>query len=86
MVFAFGYYGSDSGAGVEAGDACSSGAHALGECALGAELYFEFAGEELAFELGVLAYVAGEHLFDLASCEEEAEAEVVYSGVVAGYG
>jgi hypothetical protein len=71
VFLAFGDDGSDAGAGVEAGDACAAGAHAFGEGALGAEFDFELAGEVLAFELGVFADVAGDHLFDLAIFEQE---------------
>src|ERR1700687_2307485 len=40
--------------------------------------------QELGFELGVLSDIAGEHLLDLAGFKEQAQAEVVDSGVIAG--
>ena len=86
VLFAFGDEGADAGAGVEAGDAGASCAHAFGERALRGELNFELALEILAFELGVFSYVAGDHFFDLAGLEEEADALVVDAGVVAGDG
>jgi hypothetical protein len=75
-----------SATGIEAGYACAAGAHAFGEGALRAELDFDLAGEVLALELDVLAYVARDHLFDLAIFEQKAEAESVDAGVVAGDG
>ena len=86
VLLAFGDECADAGAGVEAGDSGAACAHAFGERALGAELDFELAGEELALELGVLAYVAGDHFFDLTGLQQEADAPVVDAGVVAGDG
>ena len=45
--------------------------------------FLEFAGEELPLELGILANVAGDHSFDLASRQQFAKAEVVHAGVIA---
>ena len=86
VLFALSDKGANAGAGVEAGDACTAGSHALGESALGGELDFEFSGEVLAFELGVFADVAGDHFFDLMGGEKEANSPVVNTGVVAGDG
>jgi hypothetical protein len=86
VFFTFGDRGADAGAGEEAGDAGSTGAHAFGERALRAELDLEVAGEELALEFGVLSDVAGDHLLDLPGLQQQAQAPVVDPGVVAGDG
>src|SRR6185369_9063997 len=50
--------------------------------ALRREFELEFAGEELALELLVLADVAGNHPLDLARLEQLAQTEAVDTGVV----
>jgi len=86
VLFAFGDHGADAGARIEAGNAGAACAHALGERALRAELDFQLAGQKLAFELDVLANVAGDHLADLMGFKEQAETPAVDAGVVAGDG
>src|SRR5690606_32889505 len=70
------------GRGEERGDARATGAQALGQRALRVELEFEFAAEELALELLVLAHVGRNHLPDLPRREQLAEAEAVDARVV----
>jgi len=70
VLLAFGDDGADAGASVEARNSGAAGAHAFGQRALGAELDLEFAGQELALELGVLADVARDHLPDLVGFEQ----------------
>ncbi len=86
VLFAVGDERADAGARVEAGDAGAASSHAFGERALRGELDFELAGEELAFELGILSDVAGDHFFDLTGLQEKADAPVVDARVVAGDG
>ena len=86
VLLAFGDESADAGAGVEAGDAGTTGSHAFGEGALRGEFDFELAGEVLAFELGVFSDVAGDHFSDLMGLEEEANSPLVDTGVVAGDG
>lgn len=58
----------------------------VGEGALGVEFKFELSGEVLAFELSVFTDIAGDHFLDLSSLEEDAEAEIVDTAIVADYG
>ena len=58
----------------------------IGECTLGVELDLEFVRKELAFKGCVFADVAADHLADLACLQEEPQAEVIDSGVVADAG
>src|SRR6185437_3346858 len=78
--------GADAGAGIEAWNAGAAGAHALGQCALRAELDFEFTRKKLTLELGIFAHVAGDHFFYLTGFKQHAEAPAIDAGVVAGDG
>ena len=91
VLLAFGDESADAGAGVEAGDAGTTGSHAFGEGALRGEFDFELSGEILPFELGVFTDITGDHFFDLMGFEEEANSPLPFSpdigaGVVAGDG
>jgi len=50
------------------------------------ELHFQFAAEQLALELGVLADVGGDHLADLPVLEQHAQAKAVDAAVVGDHG
>ena len=67
---------------VEAGDADAARSQSLGQSALWIELDLQLAAEKLLFENGVLAHIRGDHLLDLASFQQIAEAEVVHASVV----
>src|SRR5215467_1555565 len=67
----------------EALDARAARAHTLGERALGYQLHFELAAQELALELLVLADVGRDHLPDLPCAKQNPCTEVVDAGVVA---
>jgi len=70
----------------EAADAGAAGADALGKRALRDQFDVQFPREKLALELAVLAHVARDHLANLVSLEQRAQAEVVDAGVVADDG
>jgi hypothetical protein len=57
----------------------------FGEGALGGELQFKFAGQVLALELFVLAYIRGNHFADLARFQQLPQAKTVDPGVVADH-
>ncbi len=71
---------------VPARDAGAAGAQLLGERSLRRELQVELAREHLALELLVLADVRGDDLLHLPGLEQEAHAEIVHAGVIAGDG
>src|SRR5215472_10225671 len=73
---------ADPSGGVKARDPRATGAHPLGERALGDELDLELTRQELALELGVLPDVGRHHLADLAAPQEQPQSPVVHSAVV----
>src|SRR5690606_26296399 len=81
-LLALGHHRAVAGAGEEGRDPGAAGAQALGQGALGIELELEFAAQVLALELLVLADVGRDHLADLPSLEQLAEAEAVHARVV----
>ena len=85
-LLAFSDEGADAGAGVEAGDACASRAHAFSEGSLRGELHWQLAVQKLALELGVLAHVAGDHLAYLARLQQQAKSPAIDAGVIARNG
>src|SRR5690606_37408635 len=68
------------------GDAVSGDHAARSEGALGNQLYLQLAAQELPLELGVLADVGCDHLPDLPAMQEQAEAEIVHTGVIGDAG
>ena len=77
---------TEAGLGIERRNASPACAQPLGERALRRELEFEFAREILPLEFLVLADVGRDHLLDLPGLEEDAEAEIVDSGIVGNDG
>jgi len=86
VLFAFGNEGADSRPRVEAGNTCPARSHAFSKGSLGTKLDFDFAGEELAFKLGIFSHVAGDHLLDLVRSQKKTESRAIDAGVVAGDG
>ncbi len=84
--FGFGDHGAVAGGCVEGGNAGAAGANAFGEGALRIEFYLYFAAQDELLEKFVFADVGGDHFFDLAILQEQAEAGAVGAGVVAGDG
>src|SRR6266852_2529014 len=84
--FSFGNQGAVAGRCVEGGDTSATGANALGESALRIQLDLHFAAEHALLEKFVFPDVGGNHFFDLAILQEQAEAGAVGAGVVAGNG
>src|SRR6266403_710623 len=83
--FAFGNHGAVAGGCVKGGNAAAA-ANAFGEGALRIEFYLYFAAQDELLEKFVFADVGGDHFFDLAILQEQAEAGAVGAGVVAGDG
>src|SRR6266568_5594861 len=79
----FSNHGAVAGGGIERGNASAAGAQALGESALRIQFNLEFSAQDELLEEFVLADVGGDHFFDLALLEKQADAEVVYARVVA---
>src|SRR6056297_1814201 len=63
VLLALGHLGSDTCLGVEAGNAGATGAHPLGQGALGVEFDLKLARKILTHEFGVFAHIGAEHLF-----------------------
>ncbi len=82
LFLALGDLGADAGLGEERGDAGTTGAHTLGQCALRVEFDLEVASEKLLGEQFVLANVRRDHLLDLPRLEQQAEPRAVNAGIV----
>src|SRR5690606_28534540 len=86
MLPPLGDQGADSGLGIEAWNAGTARAAALGERALGAEVDLELAGPMMQFELLIHYDIGGNHQADLAGAEQLAETFIVDAGIVGGDG
>src|SRR5581483_2074176 len=86
VLFAFRYECAYAGACVKTGNAGATGAHPFRQGPLRTKLHFKLAGEILSFELGVLAYIAGDHFPDLPRFQQQSKSTTVHAGVVAGDG
>src|SRR5260370_17675871 len=84
--FAFGNHGAVAGGCVKGGNAGAAGANAFGEGALRIEFYLYFAAQDELLEKFVFADVGGDHFFDLAILQEQAEAGAIGAGAAAGHG
>ena len=74
------------GRGEECGDARSARSHFLGERSLRCENDLELAAEILPLELLVLAHVRRDHALDLASLEEDPQADIIDAAIVGHHG
>ena len=83
---AFGNHGAVTSGRVERGDACAAGAEAFGQGALRIQLDLQLAAQDQLLEEFIFANVSGNHFFDLAILQEDADAEVVDAGIVADDG
>ncbi len=68
---------------VEGRNSGATGAQAFGKGALRIEFDLQFAAQDQALEEFIFSHVAGDHFFNLAILQEQANAEIVDSGVVA---
>src|SRR5712692_1827389 len=84
--FSFGDHGAVARERVERGNAGAAGAKAFAECTLRIEFHLQLATEDQLLEEFVLADIGGDHFFDLALLEEQANAEVIDACVVADDG
>src|SRR5450830_389756 len=83
---AVGDRGADPGGREEGWDAGATGAHFLGQGALGGQYHFDFTAEQLFFEEGVFTDIGGDHLADLPVFQQHAEAKAVDAAVVGNHG
>ncbi|MNI32658.1 hypothetical protein D3C73_865790 [compost metagenome] len=83
---AFGHHRAIAGSGEERRDTRTTGTQAFGQGALRIELQLQLAGQELPFELLVLAHVGRNHLLDLPGFQQLAQAEAIHAGVVGDHG
>src|ERR1043165_504447 len=84
--FSFGYLGSHTG-GSEKCRYTITSHHAPGsKRSLGYQFYLQFTGKQLALKLGVLANVTRYHLFYLAGLQHQANAKIIYTGIVRNTG
>src|ERR1700746_2423442 len=80
---AFGDHGAVAGRRVEGGDAGASRAEAFRKRALWIQFYVQFAAQNELLEQFVFSNVSRNHFLDLAILQQQANAEVVHTGVVA---
>src|SRR2546421_3511144 len=84
--FSVSHHGAVSRGRVERGYAGATGAEALAEGALWIQFHLQCPAENELLEELVFTDVGGDHFFDLAPLEQQADAEIVDAGVVADDG
>ena len=81
--FSLGDHGAKSGGSEKRRNSRAARAQALGQRALRIQLHFKFPGQNQFLEQFVFAHVGGDHLLHLTRLQQQSDAEVVQSGVVA---